>query len=129
VAQVVAAVDGSAVSRSVLRTAASLAELLGGAAEALYVGQLPAPDVERVVAESGLPLRCVPGEPQAVISQVLASPDVRLGVLGARGTRTGRRPAGRAAAGQTPDTTNRTGVRYRPRRSGARAGRDQLRPL
>ncbi len=96
-ARIVAAVDGSPVSRAVLRTAAALAGLLGGAAEALYVGQLPAPDVERVVAESGLPLRCVPGQPQAVIGQVLASPEVRLGVLGARGTRTGRRPAGRTA--------------------------------
>lgn len=96
-ARIVAAVDGSPVSRAVLRTVVTLAKLLGADAEALHVGEPARPDIERLATEAGLPLRRLPGSPQEVIGRVLADPDVQLGVLGARGTRTGRRPAGRTA--------------------------------
>lgn len=96
-ARIVAAVDGSPVSRAVLRTAATLAKLLGADAEALHVGEPDSPDVERLAIEAGLPLRRLAGVPQEVIGRVLAGPDVQLGVLGARGAETGRRPAGRTA--------------------------------
>ncbi len=95
--RIVAAVDGSSVSRAVLGTATTLAKLLGADPEALYVGDPAPPEVERVALEAGLRLRLERGTPQEVIGQVLVDPDVLLGVLGARGTETGRRPAGRTA--------------------------------
>lgn len=96
-ARIIAAVDGSAVSRAVLRTAVTLAKLLGADVEALHVGERAAPDIEQLAIEFGVPLRRLPGVPQEVIGGVLAGPDVLFGVLGARGAATGRRPAGRTA--------------------------------
>jgi len=95
---VLAAVDGSAVSRDCLRAAVVLAELLAAAPEALHVSDQPSPQLQRLAAATGVRLTSRRGEPAAELVAALCAPEVVMGVLGSSGTGDTKVPQGRTAA-------------------------------
>jgi len=96
--RVLAAVDGSPVSIEVLRGAVVLAELFGAEAVALYVGDPPPHDLQRLAAATGVRLTYRVGSAAKTVSSVLSGPDVVLGVIGTRGTGRTKDAQGRVAA-------------------------------
>lgn len=95
---VLAAIDNSAAARPVLETALRLGHLLKASVQALHIRQDGADTAVKVAASMGVPLSILDGDPTELINTHLAAPDVMLGVLGARGTPAGCRPAGHIAA-------------------------------
>ncbi|HUP31619.1 MAG TPA: universal stress protein, partial [Gaiellaceae bacterium] len=96
--KVLAAVDNSAAARPVLAVAEEMARLFRGRVEAVHIRE----DGDRTAAAeaqaAGVPLREL--EAESVVDGLLEagrSRDIAAVVLGARGARTGRRPAGHVA--------------------------------
>ena len=95
---VLAAIDASPAARAVLETALRLARLTGGEATAVHVrAQAGAPTPEEIAAHSGVPLRLLDGAVDELLLEAVATPEVDLAVLGARGVPGGRRPVGGTA--------------------------------
>ncbi len=95
---VLTGVDGSGVSRDCLRATVVLAELLGAAPEALYVGSAAPPELRRLAAATGVRLTTRPGGAAAELVTALGAPEVLMGVLGSSGTGGSKVPQGRTAA-------------------------------
>lgn len=94
--KVLAALDASPAARTVLDAAIAFGELTGADVEAVHAGNDG--EVPRwVAAQRQLPLRLLSGEVRASLLAALAEDDAIAAVFGARGTRGGRRPAGRTA--------------------------------
>jgi nucleotide-binding universal stress UspA family protein len=92
--KVMAAVDGSTISQSVLDVAGRIAGLLRADLEAIHVGDgLPAA-VEQTARELDAPLRTARGPEAEALRRAAQEPDVAALVVGARGLPHGRRPAG-----------------------------------
>jgi nucleotide-binding universal stress UspA family protein len=92
---VLAAIDGSPVSRAVLETARSMARLLEADCQAIHVhvpDKLPA--VRAAAQSERVALRILEGDTDLQLQRAFAAPDVVLGVLGVRDTDEGPRPAG-----------------------------------
>jgi nucleotide-binding universal stress UspA family protein len=95
---VVAALDSSHAAAAVLRTAAALAERLGATVTALHARvdhDTPA-SVERLASAAGVALEVVSGPAAAAITARVGE-DTGAVVLGARGGRDGKLPAGSTA--------------------------------
>jgi nucleotide-binding universal stress UspA family protein len=94
---ILAAVDNSAAARPVLETAKAIEPLYGSPVEAIHVGDGPATLVDAEATAAGLPLRYKSGTPLEILTEMLRRPEVRVLVIGARGTPAGPRPAGGTA--------------------------------
>ena len=97
--KVIAALDNSLAATPVLTTATALGDLFGAAVEAMHVRVDGDGDVATSAAErAGVPLRVLEGGPvERLVEAVNAEADVAALVLGARGTRLGKRPLGATA--------------------------------
>jgi nucleotide-binding universal stress UspA family protein len=93
---ILAALDSSPAARPVIETALGLGERLDAAVAAVHVTDGPTNGAERAAAAEGVPLRRLSGGVVERLLDVLDAPDVVLGVLGARGFPSGRRPVGSA---------------------------------
>jgi hypothetical protein len=94
---VLAALDASLAARAVLETARGIAELMGGAVEAVHVGRHPAETLTTLAAHHDVPLRLLPPPTETSLLGAVAAPDVVAAVVGARATPGGRRPTGHTA--------------------------------
>jgi len=94
---VLAALDSSAAARPVLDTAIGLAAVTGAAAHAVHVRENATTTPEALAAQRNIPFREVSGPVHEALLSEFRADDVIVGVLGARGTPTGRRPVGRTA--------------------------------
>ncbi len=91
---ILAALDSSPAARPVIETALGLGERLDATVAAVHVTDGPTNEAERAAAAEGVPLKRLSGRVVERLLDVLDAPDVVLGVLGARGFPSGRRPAG-----------------------------------
>jgi nucleotide-binding universal stress UspA family protein len=97
VSVILAAIDASAAARPVLDVAIALGATLKLPTVAFHARQ-DGPDAERLLADrAGVELRLAAGAPAEAIAAALAQQEVALVVLGLRGHRAGRRPAGSTA--------------------------------
>jgi nucleotide-binding universal stress UspA family protein len=94
---ILAAIDNSPAARPVLDTAIRFASLLDASVTALTVAEDGNTTAQEAADAVGLTLETAHGSPVDVIAERLASPDVVLGVIGARGSATGPRPTGSTA--------------------------------
>ncbi len=92
---VLACLDTSAASGSVLESALKLARLTGADVEAIHLVTDGSETVERLASQNGVGLRLLTGPVEQALREAVAEPGVIAAVLGARGTTGGRRPAGR----------------------------------
>ena len=92
--RVVAAIDTSPCARSVLDTSQSIAPLFDGTAVALHITENDADAARELARDAGIDLEEVAGSPFEAIVVAAAAPDVAALVIGARGTHSGRQPAG-----------------------------------
>jgi nucleotide-binding universal stress UspA family protein len=92
--RVLAAIDTSPCARSVLDTAQSIAPLVDATAAALHVTENAADTARQLARDAGIDLEEIPGFPIEAIAAAAAPPDVAALVMGARGTDSGRQPAG-----------------------------------
>ena len=95
--KVVAAIDNSSAARPVLATAAAVARLLSAELEAVHVRVDGARTAQAAAAAAGLPLRVLSGRAVESLLRAGEADGVFALVLGARATRSGRRPAGHVA--------------------------------
>lgn len=94
---VLAALDASTAARPALETAVRFAQLTAARVEAVHVGQNGSGTLATLTQRAGVPLRLLSGSVEEAILDELADPEVVAAVIGARGTRTGKRPAGHTA--------------------------------
>ena len=94
--RIIAAITSDAALEAVLSTATAVSGLFGAEVEALHVGAAQA-TLSTAANRSGVPLRNVAGETGQALADAVAGEDVAALVVGARGTRTGKRPAGSTA--------------------------------
>ena len=95
--RVLAAIDTSPCARSVLDTARSIAPLFDGAAVALHITEPDADTARALAGDADVDFEEIPGSPIEAIVDAAAATDVAALVIGARGTHSGRQPAGRTA--------------------------------
>jgi nucleotide-binding universal stress UspA family protein len=96
---VLAALDSSLAAKPVLEVAGRLAVLAGAHVVALHVRDGPDRTAELMATVAQVPLRVRRGVAAEVIADELRSVEVIVGVLGARGTSGGARPAGSTVLG------------------------------
>lgn len=94
---VLAALDSSPAARPVLDTAIELAAITGAVVDAVHVREDSSPTPEAIASQRNVPLREIEGPVDSALLEELRSPEVIVGVLGARGTPGGRRPVGSTA--------------------------------
>lgn len=94
---VLAAVDASPAARPVLDIALGIAALTDATVEAVHVRDTSSPTTQSMTSRGGVPIREVEGGVESCLLRELAREEVILGVVGARGTPTGRRPVGHIA--------------------------------
>ena len=92
--RVVAAIDNSAAAVPVLSTAKVIAELFPAQVDALYVEDGGADGAAAAAAAAGIRLRVQRGPIERLLAEALEEADVVAGVIGARRTPSGSRPAG-----------------------------------
>jgi nucleotide-binding universal stress UspA family protein len=94
VSRVVAAIDNSAAAGPVLAAAKAMAELFPAQVDALYVEDGGADGAAAAAAAAGVRLRVQRGPVERLLAEALEAADVVTGVVGARRTPSGPRPAG-----------------------------------
>ncbi len=94
--RIIAAITSDAATEAVLSTATAVSELFGAEVEALHVGAAQV-TLSTAAERAGVPLRNVAGETGQALADAVASEDVAALVIGARGTSSGKRPAGSTA--------------------------------
>jgi len=94
---VIAAIDGSPASDAVLDTAASLAVLLASPVHAFHVSDDLDADATDTALVHGISMSLIEGEPEREVIRRFAASDVRIAVIGSRGTPDGAVPAGHLA--------------------------------
>lgn len=97
---ILAAVDDSDVALPVLTTARTLADQISGNLRAVHVREPPSPAAGMAASAAkglGIPLEELDGDPVEALVAVVASPEVALVVVGARGSPEGPRPCGHVA--------------------------------
>jgi nucleotide-binding universal stress UspA family protein len=97
VTQILAAIDNSPAARPVIDTAVWLGRLLGVSVAALHVREDGVETASAIAATRHLTVNVVEGDTVNALIDAIAVPDVLLGVVGARGAPSGRRPAGHVA--------------------------------
>jgi nucleotide-binding universal stress UspA family protein len=95
--KVLAAIDNSSAARSVLAVARTLADLLAVDVEAVHVREDGERNAQAAAAAAGVPFRSTAKPVIAALAEEGRAQDVLAVVLGARGVRSGRRPAGHVA--------------------------------
>lgn len=95
--QILAAIDDGPAARPVIDTAVWLGRLLGVSVAALHVREDGVETASAIAATRGLTVNVVEGDSVDALIEAIAAPDVLLGVVGARGVPSGRRPAGHVA--------------------------------
>jgi nucleotide-binding universal stress UspA family protein len=95
--RVLAAIDTSLCARSVLEAAQSIAPLFDGTAVALHITEHDADTARSLAGDAGVDFEEIPGSPIEAIVDAAAAADVAALVIGARGTDSGRQPAGHTA--------------------------------
>lgn len=93
----IAAITDDSAASAVLSTASAIASLFSASVEALHAGEERAA-VAAAAQEAGVTLRTVAGGTVEVLARAAAAEDVAAVVIGARGTRAGKRSAGSTAA-------------------------------
>lgn len=93
---VIAAVSGDAAAEAVLSTAIALGALLGADVEALHVGRESAA-LRESARRAGVPIETIQGPTVQTLADAVEHEEVVATVIGARGKRTGKRPAGSTA--------------------------------
>ena len=91
---ILAAVDDSAAAAPVLGTALALAPVFGAEVEAVEVAERLGRTAQAAARALHAPLRCVKGEPLEQLVRLAEREDTVAVVVGARGSPSGRRPAG-----------------------------------
>jgi nucleotide-binding universal stress UspA family protein len=94
--RIIAAITSDGAAEAVLSTAVALSELFGAEVEALHVGAAQV-TLSTAAERAGVPLRNVAGETEQALADAVASEDVAALVIGARGTSSGKLPAGSTA--------------------------------
>jgi nucleotide-binding universal stress UspA family protein len=94
---VLAAVDNSLASKPVIHAARSLAALLAAGVEAIHVQVDGSRTVTETAAAAAVPLTFAEGDVVAALTDAAADERVLALAVGARGTRSGRRPLGSTA--------------------------------
>lgn len=97
---ILAAVDDSDVASAVLTTARTLADQLAGTLRAVHVRETPSPAAGMAASAAddlGTALEELDGDPVGALVGAVASPEVGLVVVGARGSPEGPRPCGHVA--------------------------------
>lgn len=94
---ILAALDASAAARPVLEAALGFARLTGAVVEAVHVNRETAETPAWLAGRSDVTLKVVTGPIERTLLHAVANPAVVAAALGARGTTSGRRPAGRTA--------------------------------
>jgi nucleotide-binding universal stress UspA family protein len=97
VSSVIAALDDSAAAEPVIAVAIRLAELYNCALRAVHVREDGSEAASAAARVANVTLESVTGSPVDRLITAASEPDVRAMVLGARGRRGGRRPAGSTA--------------------------------
>lgn len=95
--KVLAAIDNSAAAAPVIQTAATVAELYDAELEALHVRQNGDRTARAAAESAGVTLTTLADEGVTSLVRAAREGDVDAIVVGARGTRSGRRPAGHVA--------------------------------
>lgn len=102
---VMAAIDGTPVSRVVLAVAEEVARVLDTKIEAVHVAETGrghpgvAAETQAETAARGIPVRMLEGDVAQMLAQRASSDEVRAVVMGLRRTLGGSRPAGHVAVG------------------------------
>lgn len=94
---VIAALDNSAVARSVARTAAAIAAVYGAAPRAVHVTEDGSAGAEAAAGAAAIELATLRGPPVATLVRIAMEPEVQAMVLGARGQDGAVGTAGRTA--------------------------------
>ncbi|HVM54134.1 MAG TPA: universal stress protein [Acidimicrobiales bacterium] len=94
---VLAAIDASPAAQPVLDTALGMASLTDATVEAVHVREMATSTSQAIASRRGVPIREVEGDVETCLLRELNRDEVILGVVGARGTPTGRRPVGHTA--------------------------------
>lgn len=95
--RVLAAIDTSPCAPSVLDTAQSVAPLFDATAVALHITENDVETARELARDAGIDLEEITESPIEAIVLAAAAPDVAALVIGARGTESGRQPAGHTA--------------------------------
>ena len=94
---VLAAIDPSAAARPVLETALRVGRLTAADVEAIHVDEGAADLPRSLASRAGIPIRIASGPVGPTLLAAFTSPDVVVGVIGARGAPAGGPTAGRTA--------------------------------
>lgn len=94
---VLAALDGSDASVTVLEAALRLGQIIGTPVEALHVSDGPTRPLDRLAGQAGVPLRRLAGPVRRGLLDIIETPEVVAMVIGARAVPDGHHPVGRTA--------------------------------
>jgi nucleotide-binding universal stress UspA family protein len=94
---ILAAIDDSAAAKPVLLTALALGPVFGAQVQAVEVADVPGRTAQAAARAASVPLSVVKGDPLEQILRRAEDDDTVAVVLGARGSPSGRRPAGHVA--------------------------------